>query len=86
MKKIAAIFCVLFALITVLALPVNASTPYQTYTYSIDGTALYSPDAYVPSKNIDAVYMGLNDVELLCKYHPDLKSAREVVAEALKNL
>ena len=82
MKKIAAIFCVLFALITVLALPVNASTPYQTYTYSIDGTALYSPDAYVPSKNIDAVYMGLNDVELLCKYHPDLKSAREVVAEA----
>ena len=82
MKKIAAIICVLFALITVLALPVNAATPYQTYTYSIDGTALYSPDAYVPSKSIDAVYMGLGDVELLCKYHPDLKSARDVVLEA----
>ena len=81
MKKIAAIICVLFALITVLALPVNAATPYQTYTYSIGGTALYSPDAYVPSKNIDAVYMGLDDADFLCKYHPDLKSAREKLIE-----
>ena len=81
MKKIAAIICILFALVTVLALPVNAATPYQTYTYSIGGTALYSPDAYVPSKNIDAMYMGLDDVDFLCKYHTDLKSAREKLAE-----
>ena len=77
MKKITAIICVLFALVTVLALPVNAATPYQTYTYSINGTALYSPDAYVPSKNIDAVKMGLTDADMLCKYHSDLKSARD---------
>lgn len=81
MKKIAAIICVLFALITVLALPVNAATPYQTYTYSIEGTALYSPDAYVPSKNIDAIYMGLDDADFLCKYHLDLDSARKKLAE-----
>ena len=81
MKKIATILCVLFALVTVLALPVNAATPYQTYTYSIGGTALYSPDAYVPSKNIDAKKMGLDDADMLCKYHSDLRSAREKVAE-----
>ena len=71
MKKITAIICVLFALVTVLALPVNAATPYQTYTYSIDGTALYSPDAYVPSQNIDAVKMGLTNADMLCEYHTD---------------
>ena len=77
MKKITTIICVLFALITVLALPVNAATPYQTYTYSIGGTALYSPDAYVPSQNVDAVKMGLTDADVLCKYHTDLRSARD---------
>ena len=81
MKKIAAIISVLFVAVMILALPVSAATPYQTYTYSINGTALYSPDAYVPSKNIDATYMGLNDVEFLCKYHPDLATAREKLAE-----
>ena len=81
MKKIAAIISVLFVAVMILALPVSAATPYQTYTYSIDGTALHSPDAYVPSKNIDATYMGLNDVEFLCKYHPDLATAREKLAE-----
>ena len=44
----------------VLSLPVSAAAPYQTYTYSIDGTALYSPDAYTPAKNVDSAYMGLD--------------------------
>ena len=81
MKKITTILCVLFALVTVLALPVNAATPYQTYTYSIGGTALYSPDAYVPSQNIDAVKMGLTDADMLCRYHADLKAASDKVNE-----
>ena len=81
MKKIIAISCILFALFTLLALPVNASTPYQTYTYSIDGTALYSPDAYVPLKNVDSVSMGLEDADFLCKYHSNLATARDMVAE-----
>ena len=79
MKKIATIICVLFALVTVLALPVSAATPYQTYTYSINGTALHSPAAYTPMSggNIDAIKMGLTNADLLCKYHSDLKTARD---------
>ncbi len=82
MKRIAAIISVLFVAVMILALPVNAATPYQTYTYSIDGTALYSPDAYVPSKKIDATYMGLDDVDFLCKYYPDFKLAYEKLTTA----
>ena len=61
----------------VLALPVGASAPYQTYTYSISGTALYSPDAYVPAKSIDSAYMGLSDSETLAKYHPDVTDSEK---------
>ena len=39
----------LFPLFTVGA---SASSAYQTYTYSIDGKALYSPDAYSASKTV----------------------------------
>ncbi len=59
MKKITAVICIIFAFIMVVALPVGASAPYQTYTYSINGTALHSPDAYIPAKTIDSKYMGL---------------------------
>ncbi|MBO7310891.1 MAG: hypothetical protein J6U86_05805, partial [Clostridia bacterium] len=69
MKKITAIICVIFAFIMALALPVGASAPYQTYTYSIDGTALYSPDAYNPAKTVDSAYMGLDSDEFLNKYY-----------------
>ena len=34
-------------------IPASAITPYSTYTYSIDGFALISPDAYVPDRIID---------------------------------
>ncbi len=74
MKKITAIICVIFAFIMVMALPVGASAPYQTYTYSINGTALYSPDAYIPAKSIDSAYMGLDDDALLKKYYSGLGS------------
>ena len=46
-------------MVTVLALPVGAARTYQTYTYSIDGFALQSPDAYTPIKNINYMDMGL---------------------------
>ena len=74
MKKITAIICVIFAFVMVLALPVGASAPYQTYTYSINGTALYSPDAYTPAKSVDSAYMGLSDSAVLKKYYPNLSS------------
>ncbi len=72
MKKITAVICVIFAFIMIMALPASASAPYQTYTYSIDGTALYSPDAYIPAKTIDAAYMGLTSQETIEKYYPSL--------------
>ena len=71
MKRIIAIICLIFTLLTVLVLPVSASAPYQTYTYSIYGTALYSPDAYTPAKTIDATYIGLDSPAVLQKYYPD---------------
>ncbi len=91
MKKIIAIACIVFAAIIVLALPASAATPYQTYTYSINGTALYSPDAYEPARQIDAQYMGLTDVDFLCKYHSSVANTRaklqaaEAAYEAIKN-
>ncbi len=41
-----------------LATTVNAAA-YTTYTYSYDGFALKSPDAYVPDRVVDSNYMGL---------------------------
>ena len=61
--KAAKIFCIILAVImlasfaTVLA---GASSAYQTYTYSISGYALHSPDAYTPDMVVDSVYMGLD--------------------------
>ena len=59
MKKITSVICIIFAFIMIMALPVGASSPYQTYTYSISGKALYSPDAYTPAKTVNSSYMGL---------------------------
>ena len=72
MKKLTAIVCIVFAMVMVLSLPAAATTPYQTYTYSKDGIAMYSPDAYTPSKTIDHKYMGLTDESFLHTYHADL--------------
>ena len=72
MKRITAIICIIFALVMALSLPVSAGAPYQTYTYSIYGTALYSPDAYTPAKTIDSTYMGLDSPAVLQKYYPEL--------------
>ena len=63
MNKIAKILCAVFAVIMVascMTVGMSASSAYQTYTYSIDGFALYSPDAYTAdSKIIDSQHMGL---------------------------
>lgn len=37
----------------------GASSAYQTYTYSINGDVLYSPDAYAAVSSLDSVAMGL---------------------------
>jgi len=58
-KKFMSLLCVLFVLLSVVVIPVDASRAYQTYTYSIDGDALYSPDAYTAEKCITYTSMGL---------------------------
>jgi len=73
-KKITTIICVVFSVMMIascLVLPASASSAYQTYTYSIDGYALYSPDAYTAEKVVDSAYMGLdvpidNPGDLIC--------------------
>ena len=72
MKKITSIICLMFALLMIFALPISAAAPYQTYTYSINGKALHSPDAYSPVKTIDAAYMGITDKDTMKAIYPDL--------------
>ena len=60
MKKLVKIICIAFAVLMVVAIPLSAAKPYQTYTYSISGTALYSPNAYDPLITVDYKYMGLD--------------------------
>ena len=62
-----------FCIIMVFTLIANAAAPYQTYTYSIDGTALYSPDAYVPYKSVDSDAIGLSDPVFMSNFYPELK-------------
>ena len=55
MKRSARIICALFIIImlaSALVVSSGASSAYQTYTYSIAGYALYSPDAYTADANI----------------------------------
>ncbi|MBQ8396616.1 MAG: YIP1 family protein [Clostridia bacterium] len=59
MKKIIRIVALVFAAVMLFAVPVSAAKPYQTYTYSIDGFPLNSPDAYTPIMTVDSNYMGL---------------------------
>lgn len=59
MKKVTSIVCLVFVAIMLFSLPVSAFKPYQTYTYSYQGFALSSPDAYTPLMTVDSDYMGL---------------------------
>jgi hypothetical protein len=63
-RIIAVLFALVFA-ISAFAIPASAASPYQTYTYSINGTALYSPDAYTPVDVYDSEFMGLVEKKLL---------------------
>ena len=72
MKKFLSVLCVIFVALMVFALPASAATPYQTYTYSISGTPLNSPDAYNPAVTVDSKYIGLFDEEVMKKVYPNL--------------
>ena len=62
MKKCKVIACVVLTvlmLVPMFTMGVGASSAYQTYTYDINGEALYSPDAYTALKMVDSDTMGL---------------------------
>ena len=63
MKRITSVLLILLSLLMIasaMTLGVGASSAYQTYTFSIDGDALYSPDAYASEKIVDYTAMGLS--------------------------
>lgn len=67
MKKIKSFLLIVLALsmlASFFAIGASASSAYQTYTYSIDGEALYSPDAYSAVKTVNA-----SDIEGLEKFN-----------------
>ncbi len=64
MKKAMKLLLVVFCVILVMgAFPVSAAEPYQTYTYSSEGYALWSPPAYEPHQIVDSEYIGLYEDE-----------------------
>ncbi len=78
MKKLTKIFALAACVILVLGcMPLGAITPYSTYTYSIDGFALMSPDAYVPDRQVDSAYMGLET---------PIDDPRDLVVDGRKNI
>ncbi len=62
MKRITSVLLILLSLLMVtsaMTVGAGASSAYQTYTYDINGNALYSPDAYSADEVLDSAAMGL---------------------------
>lgn len=77
MRKSLSVLCLLFVLLTLVAIPAEASRAYQTYTYSIGGQELYSPDAYTTQKVLDYTDMGLET---------PLNTASDIIVDAANNV
>ena len=60
MKKLIRIIALAFALVLVFGTVASSAAAYTTYTYSYDGRALSSPDAYRPYKQVTSSMMGLS--------------------------
>ena len=82
MKKSAKIICALFVIVMLAScavIGINASSAYQTYTYSISGFALHSPDAYTADLNGVITYMEM-------KLDTDLKNPSDLVTDDSGNV
>ena len=58
-KTISLVFVMLLLISSVISVSA-ASTPYKTYTYTMDGDPAYSPAAYVPDREIDYYAMNMD--------------------------
>ncbi len=59
-RKLKVLFIVAICLVTLITTMVPSfAAAYSTYTYSIDGTQLASPDAYTPDKYFDSLKTGI---------------------------
>ena len=67
-KKLLSAIAMICLAVMLFSFGVEASKPYQTYTYSIDGMPLHSPDAYTPIETIDS-----NTID------PGLKNIKNVI-------
>ena len=74
MNKLNRIILIALALIMLLPSVISATVPYSTYTYSIDGEVLDSPDAYVPDQLVNSVSLGL---DLKLKNPSDIEADQE---------
>lgn len=80
MKKITSILLVVLSLVllgSALTVGASASSAYQTYTYSINGEALYSPDAYAAVKTVDYLGMGMTQ---------DFKNPQDMITDSEGNV
>ena len=59
MKKLIRFIALAFVMVLVFGTVASSAAAYTTYTYSYDGRALSSPDAYRPYKQITSELMGL---------------------------
>ena len=79
MKNLVRIFVFAFICVTLFASVAGAVTPYATYTYSINGEVLKSPDAYVPDAIIDSAFMGMEEGR-------DLTDVRDICVDDKQNI
>lgn len=86
MKKLISALSLLFVFLMVVSIPVGAANAYQTYTYSINGEALYSPDAYTAMKSLGNENMGLAATAGEGNATGGLKASKDVVTDAAGNV
>ena len=83
-RKLISVVCIAFVLLFAASVPVSAASAYQTYTYSISGEMLYSPDAYTATLSADYAYMGLDVTD--SSWNSQLSSPSDMVVDDEKNV
>lgn len=81
MKKFISFAAILICLLTLVGSTTIFAQAYKSYTYSIDGFPVDSPDAYTPDRQINAATMNLSKSS-----YPDLVDPADMVVDEDENL